>query len=888
MKRSLRSWLWRVPLDQEVDEELSLHIEMRTRELVERGMEPRAARDLVLSRIGDLGQLKRTCVDLGRKRDREMRLTERLEDLRNDVRFAIRQLRRAPGFTLVAALTLALGIGANSAIFALADATLLRPFPFPEADRLVMVWERFQTFNRVGVAPLNLDDWSERNRTFQLMAGMLPFPRTLTATNGTVEQISGAQVTREFFDVLGVKPIAGRTFLSTDSTTPPNTVVLSEGLWRTRFGGDLTLIGKAIRLGTESFTVIGVVPEQAQVASRANLWTPLAELPGMDRRGSHILMVIGRLKPGIAMPAAQSDLSSIASALATEFPATNKGRGATVEPLRSGLIGGELRLTAMMLLAVVGFVLLMCCANVANLLLARTNGRARELAVRAALGSGRRRITTQTLTESLVLAALGGALGVGIGVAILAAAPSLIPVGLLPSAVSLSFDARVAAFCATAASLVGLLFGLAPAWQASGMSLIQAIATDSRSTTKGGGRLRGILVAGEIAAAVLLLCGAGLLLRTLMAIENVDAGYGAHNVLTMRANLEYGLPTSRFPNEDALRRFFSAVEDEVQAIPGVRNVAWTSTLPLDGSAFGGFGFEIVGDEAPPATNRPMVDYQIVSPSYLRTLDIPIIAGRGFDARDTRDGVPVCLVSEAFVRRYMRGRNPLGMRVAVRPMRLGPERPIVREIVGVVGQVRSWPTEADDTNQLYVPVAQNAFSFAVLVVRPLSGPAEALAPAVKAAAARVDRTVALTNVRTMDQVAWDATARPRFRAVMVMTFAALALLLAMVGVFGVLSYSVQQRIREFGVRIALGASAGTILKMVLAGAARVIGAGALIGLVLAAILAQTIATFLFGVKPLDPLTFVAVVVVLGITAAVASLIPAYRAARVDPVVAFRSE
>jgi putative ABC transport system permease protein len=882
MKRSLRSWLWRVPLDQEVDEELALHIELRTRELVERGMDPQAARDLVLSRIGDLGQLKRTCVDLGRKRDREMRLTQRLEDLRNDVRFAIRQLRRAPGFTLVAALTLALGIGANSAIFALADATLLRPFPFPESDRLVMVWERFQTFDRSGVAPLNLDDWNVRNRTFQSMAGMISFPRNMATADGTIEQVSGAQVTRQFFDVLGVKPIVGRTFLPTDSTTPPNTVVLSEGLWRTRFGGDPTLIGKAIRLDTQSFTVLGVVPEQAQVM------TPLAELPGMDRRGLHIMLVIGRLRPGATMAAAQSDLSSIASALATEFPATNKGRGVTIDPLRSGLIGGDVRLTAMLLLAVVGFVLLMCCANVANLLLARTNGRSRELAVRAALGAGRNRITAQILTESLVLSTLGGALGLAIGYVILSAAPSVIPAGLLPSAVSLSFDARVVAFCAAAATLVGLLFGLAPAWHASGLSLIQAITTESRSTTKAGGRLRGVLVAGEIAAAVLLLCGAGLLLRTLMVIENADAGYRADSVLTMRATLEYGLPTSRFPNEDALRRFFSAVEDEVRAIPEVRSVGWTSTLPLDGSSFGSFAFQIVGDEAPPTTNRSFVDYQIVSPSYLRTLDIPIVAGRGFDDRDTRDGVPVCLVSESFVRRYLRGRNPLGIRVAVRPMRLGPEPPIVREIVGVVAQVRSWPTQTDDTNQLYVPVAQNAFSFASLVVRPRSGPAEALAPVVKAAASRVEHEVPFTNVRTMDQVAWDAMARPRFRAVMVMTFAALALLLAMVGVFGVLSYGVQQRTREFGVRIALGASGGTILKMVLANAARVIGAGALIGLVLAAMLAQSIAIFLFGVTPLDPLTFAGVVIVLGATAAIASLIPAYRASRIDPVVAFRSE
>jgi putative ABC transport system permease protein len=888
MKRSLRSWLWRVSIHQEVDEELEFHIEMRTRELIERGMDPATAREIVLSRIGDLGQLKRTCEDLGRKRDRDMRLTQRLEELRDDVRFAIRQLRRAPGFTFVAALTLALGIGANSAIFALADATLLRPLPFPEPERLVMIWERFQAFNRAAVAPLNLDDWSERNRTFQSMAGLMPYPRRLAAADGTIEEVSGAQVSRQFFDVLGVKPIVGRTFLPTDSTTPPDAVVLSEGLWRTRFGADRALIGKAIRLDTQTFIVLGVVPEQAQVALRANLWTTLAELPGMDRRSLHFLRVIGRLKPGVTMAAAQSDLSSIAAALEAELPATNKGRGITIDPLRSGLISGEVRLTAMLLLAVVGFILLMCCANVANLLLARTNGRSRELAVRAALGAGRRRITAQILTESLVLAALGGALGLGIGFAILTAAPSQIPVDLLPSVVRLSFDARVAAFCAATASLIGLLFGLAPAWHTSGMSLVQALMADGRSTTKGGGRLRSLLVVGEIAAAVLLLCGAGLLLRTLLAVENVDAGYRADNVLTMRANLEYGLPTSRFPNEDALRRFFDAIENEVQTIPGVRSVAWTSTLPLEGSSFGGSPFEIVGDETPPTTNRPMVDYQIVSPSYLRTLDIPIVAGRGFDERDTRDSVPVCLVSEAFVRRYMRGRNPLGMRVAVRPMRLGPEQPIVRAIVGVVGQVKSRPTETDDISQLYVPVAQNAFSFAALVVRPRSGPAEALAPAVRAAAARVDPTVAFGAVRTMDQVAREATARPRFRAVMVMTFAALALLLAMVGVFGVLSYDVQQRIREFGIRIALGATASSILRMVLGSAARVLAAGTLIGLVLAALLAQSIATFLFGVKPFDPLTFTGVVVVLGITAAVASLIPAHRASRVDPVVAFRNE
>jgi putative ABC transport system permease protein len=817
-----------------------------------------------------------------------MRLTRWLEELRDDVTFAARQFRAAPGFTLVAVVTLALGIGANSAMFALADATLLRPFPFPEADRLAMVWETFQSFPRTAVSWHNFRDWDERNRTFQTMAGVFVYARRLTAADGSVEQVPATQVTDRYFDVLGVRAIVGRTFLPSDVALPPNVTVISEGLWRTRFGADPGLVGRTIQIDGQAFTVVGVVPEEAQILNPSSLWTVWAELPGMDARGLRFMRVVGRLKPGVTLEAAQSDMTSIAESLAQEFPATNKGRGATVDPLRRGLIGPDVRLMSMLFLGVVGFVLLMCCANVANLLLARASGRARELAVRSALGAGRRRIVTQILTESLVLSALGGLLGLGVGAAILRAAPALIPPGVLPSAVTLAFDARVAAFCASTAFLIGLLFGLAPAWQASGTALVQIIGSESRTSTRGGGRLRSLLVAGEVAAAVLLLCGAGLLLRTLVVLDNVDAGYRADDALTMSVSLEYGLPSSRFPNEASLSRFFETVEQEVACLPGVRSVAWTSGLPLSGSTLGGFGFEIVGEEPPPGANRPTADYQLVSPGYFQTLEIPVLAGRTFTNRDTAASTPVCLVSRAFVERYLRGRDPLGMRIAIRPMQIGPATPIVREIVGVVGQVKSLASEAVEAAQVYVPIAQNAFAFAALVVTPTAGPAAALAPAVRAAAARVDRGVPFTQVRTLDDVARAGTARYRFRAEMVVTFAALALLLAMVGVFGVLAYSVQQRTREFGVRIALGANAVSVMRLVLGNAGRVIAAGTVVGLAAAAFFARSISAFLFGVQPLDPITFGTVALVLVATAGLAVAAPAWRATRVDPVTAFRDD
>ena len=888
MKRSLRSWLWRIPLDQEVDEEIAFHIEMRTRELVAKGLDGKTAREVVLARIGDTGRLRRTCVDLGRKRDRDMRLTQWLDEFRTDVSGALRQMKASPGFAIVAALTLALGIGANSAMFAVADATLLRPLPYADADRLVVIAEIMRDGGRNGANPLDFVDWSERNRTFEAMAGVMSGQTSIAGEDGVAQSVQTQAVTARFFDVLGVTPIAGRTFQPGDERVMSDVVVLGEGLWRSHLGGDTAAIGQPVRLGGRAFTVIGVVPASFQFdipgfpsLGPSQAWTilnpPRSRAPA--ERYPHYLPVIGRVKPGVTIDAARSEMAAISAALAEELPATNKGHRATVDPLRDRLASRELRLTSLLLFGVVGFVLLMCCANVANLLLARASARARELAVRSALGAGRQRIVRQLLTESLVLAALGGLLGMAAGAAILEAAPSVIPPGLLPQSVPLAFDQRVLTFSVATAFVVAILYGLVPAWHATSKSLGHVMSLDSRTATGGSSRLRRGLAIAEVAVAVLLLCGAGLLLRTLLTLQDVDPGHQAGELLTAGVSPGFG----RTP--DAMRQFYARIEREVRGAPGVRDVAWGSAMPFDG-LFWLQAFDIDGDPPRAPTDRDLTGYQIVSPSYFRLLGVPVLEGRAFTDADTDNTPQVAVVDEAFVRRYLHGRTPIGTRVSVNAM-IQPPQAVLREIVGVVKHIKERPDEPEAQPHLFVPLAQNSWALATLVVQPGSGRADAIAPAVRAAVARVEPDRPLV-FRTLATIQAQATSRPRFRAVLVGAFASLALSLALVGVFGVLAHSVQQRTREFGVRIALGASAGGVLRLVIASAGGVIGIGIAIGLIAAGLLSRSISTFLFGVQPLDPTTFLLVPLVLLVTAALAVAVPAIRATRVDPAVAFRAE
>jgi putative ABC transport system permease protein len=800
-----------------------------------------------------------------------------------DVRYAARSLRRAPGFTTVTVIVLAAGIGANSAMFSLVDAALVKPLPFTQSDRLVMLWERSTRFAHNRVSPLNFLDWSEQQQAFASIAAISGGGRTLTGSGGDAERIPGQAVTWQFFEVLGIRPIAGVTFTAEDAANRRTLVVLSERLWQNRFGGDRAIVGRAITLDGQPYTVAGVVPAGSQILYQADMWTLFAVRRSPEQRRQHYMQVIGRLKPGATLEQAKADMAGVADRIAIASPETNKGWGVTIEPLRDAIVGPELRATSLVLAGVVGFVLLMACANVANLLLARGLGRSREIAVRAALGGSRRRIVQQLLTESVLLAAIGGACGVAVAWAAVRAAPSLLPPGTLPQAIELAFDARVAGVAALLTFGTALLFGLVPAWQASAVPLAEMTSAGGRGSTRRAGGLRAALVVGEVAAAVLLLAGAGLLVRTLIALNENDPGFRAERVLTMQV----GLPLNRYGSVEKLLTFYQDAEREVSAIPGVTSAAFGGSLPLDGWDIGQ-GFSVVGD--PPIEQSRMLSahYQIVGAGYFRTLGIDLVRGRAFDEHDTSRAQQVCIVNEEFVRRHLNGREPIGMRLDVQSMDIkGGPTPVTREIVGVMRQVAEQPGEKERAVEIYVPIAQNPWFSASLAVRTAGEPMSFL-PAVKAAIARVDKDQPLTRIRTLEEVAAEATSQPRFRAELVGMFAMLALALAAVGIFGVLAFSVGQRTREFGIRVALGARSHDVLRLVLGGALKMTGAGVAIGLAAAALLTRLLGTLLFAVQPIDPITYAATAAVLGAAALLACALPAWRAIRVNPAVTLRHD
>ncbi len=797
--------------------------------------------------------------------------------LAHDCRFGLRSLRRSPGFTSMATLVLALGIGACTAIFSLLDAALLRPLPFADPDALVMLWERAPRYAHNRVAPLNFLDWSEQQQSFAALAAVAGGSRTLTEAGARPERIPGQSVTSEFFEVFRIRPIAGRTFTADDARDRAKVVVLSERLWRTRFGGDPAIVGRALTFDNDPTTVIGIVSGDFQILFRADMWSLFVPRRSPEQRRQHYLQVVGRLQDGVSIDRARTDMGAIADRIAAASPDTNRGWGVAMEPLRHAVVGADLRTTTLVLAGVVGFVLLMACANVANLLLARGLGRSRELAVRAAIGGTRARIVRQLLVETLLVTSLGGAAGLLIAWAAVRAAPAVLPPDTLPQSIVMRIDARLSAVAVALTAAAALLAGLAPAWHASRASIAGALGSGGRTATRGGTRLRSMLVVGEIAAAVLVLSGAGLLIRTLAAMNDVDPGYRAKHVLTGSISLPFNV----YDSAERMAAFYAAAERELAAIPGVASAAFGGSLPLDGWDIGQ-GFEIVGDPPLDNANTPAAHYQIVSPSYFQTLGLDVVRGRGFTSFDSARTQLVCIVSEEFVRRYLAGREPIGMLVKVQSMDLkGGPTPVVREIVGVARQVVERAGEKERGVQLYVPIAQNPWFSASIALR-TDGEPLALAAPMNAAIAKVDKTQPVTRIRSMDEVAAESTSQPRFRAQVVGVFAAVALLLAAVGIFGVLAYSVGQRAREFGIRVALGARSLDVMHLVLRGAVGMTMIGTAIGLAAAAALARFLATLLYGVQPIDPPTFLFAAGVLLASALAASALPVWKATRVAPV------
>jgi putative ABC transport system permease protein len=770
-------------------------------------------------------------------------------------------------------------------LFSVVDAAVLRPLPFYRPGELVTLWEKppGNGLKRVYHAtPLDFQDWHDQNTVFSGLAALSGASRTLTGRDGA-ELIPGQSVTREFFSVLGVPLVVGRAFQEQDERTKANVVMLSEKIWRTRFGSDPNLLGHTIPLDGEPFTVIGIVPARVQVFYEADLWTLYVVKRSPEQRSMHYLKVVGRLKPGVTVGQARTGMARVADGIARLFPETNKDWGITIETLHESVVGKELRSTTLVLGGVVAFVLLMACANVANLMLARGASRTREMAVRTALGAGRLELVRQLLSESLVLAAIGGASGLTLAWALIRAAERVVPAGTMPVGVTISVDARVAAFTAAITLLTGVLFGLAPVWQVSRRGVTDGLRSGGRGASGGHSRLLGGLAMVEIAIAVLVVTGAGLFARTLYRLTEVDPGYRADRVLTARAVL----PLARYRTPERALEFYEAAQREMESLPGVRSASFGGSLPLSGWDIGQ-GFKVVGDPPVPRDRLEAVHYQIVGARYFETLGIPLLAGRAFDERDRKGVQEVAIVNQEFARRYLRGRPPVGMHIAVHAMDPGGPKMVEREIVGVVGQVRVDSLgEPVNTIEVYVPITQNPWYSASIAVRAAGNP-DTMAPALRAAVARVDRELAVTQVRTMDEIANENVARPRFRARLLAGFALLALLLAAAGIFGVLAFSVSQRKREFGIRMAVGAQATAVLAMVLARGLKIAAGGIALGLAGAALVARAASTLLFGVQPLDSASYGFAAVLLAGVALAAGAVPALRAARVDPSVTLREE
>jgi predicted permease len=875
--RQLRAWIVRLggvfareADDKEVTEELESHLQMHMEDNLRAGLAPEEARRQALIKLGGVEQTKEEW--------RRQRGVPMLEDLWKDLRYGARMMARQPGFTIVAVLTLALGIGANTAIFSVVNSVLLRPLPYQDADRLVWLWDSNPSSGqlRSPSSGPNFDDWRRHSSSFEYMAAFTGWSFNLTGA-GEPERLQGVMASPELFPMLGIKPVLGRTFTPEEEGAGSHRVVMiSQGLWQRRFGGDPGVLGGPVTLNGESYTIIGVTPPDFRLPYPAEVWTPLALDVLRPGRGSHFISVLARLKPGVSIGQAQADMDDITAELGRQHPGTNTGWGVELQPLHERLVG-EAEQALWLLLVAVGLVLLIACVNVANLLLARASTRRKEVAIRTALGAGRARLTRQFLTEVMLVALAGGGCGLLLaywGVDLLVA---LNPRDL-PRAEEVGLDSRVLCFTLAVSVLTGLGFGLVPAVLGSKVDLHESLKEGSRSATTGRrrGRVQGLLVVSEIALAVVLLVGAGLMVKSLLRLTEVDLGFDPEGVLTMHISL----PQAKYSERESQAAFYEVLLQRVRNLPGVQAAGTVSPLPLTG----GSNQEIFVEGRPlPVPNQGYItNLQLCSPDYFGAMRIPLMKGRFFDERDTDKSRPIVIINETFARRFWPDEDPLGKRISFS----GPEGSW-SEIVGVARDTRHQRLDSEVGLQTYRPYSQSPIPYAALVTKLNSDPS-ALASSIKREVLGLDASLPVYSVRPMREVISRTLAPRRLQMTVLGVFAAIALTLAAVGIYGVMSYTVSQRAHEIRIRMALGAQVGDVVKLVIGQGMRLALSGLVLGLVCAFGLTRLIESLLFGVSATDPLTYIEIAFLLTAVAFTACYLPARRATRVDQLVSMRYE
>ena len=859
-------------VDQEFSEEIQAYLDMLTEENLRQGQSPQEARRNALIELGGVEQVE--------ERVREIRMGRFIETVWRDIRTGVRALVHTPGFTFVAVLALALGIGTNTAIFSIVNGVLLRPLPFPDAERLVY-FESIKPDRAIRDGHISMPDfvdWQSQADAFDSLTLIYVARIILTGDDAEPEFIPFSVVPIDFFRTMGVNPIMGRMFVKEDRAKGAQPVaIISYGLWQRRFGANPNVLGNPITLGGTRCLIVGVMPAGFDYyPSKIQVWTPLYISPN-GRRDNRMFRAIGRLKPWATIAGAQSQLDTINARLQQQYVETNAGWSVRLHNLQAWTTK-DIRTSLLLLLGAVGFVLLIACANIANLLLARATSRRKEIAVRTALGAGRWRIVRQLLTESSLLAITGGVVGLALSILLTKLLIAISPADLARLD-QVGLDARVLGFTVGVVGLVGLLFGLAPALQASKLDLNDVLKEGGRGTREGRARnrMRAILVVSEIALSLLLLIGAGLLVKSFMVLRDVDAGFDPHNVLTMYI----GLPGTRYKAEQQAT-FFRELTKRASALPGVESAGATTVIPLGGVP--GYGRSFVPEGRPLVPEESFqTEFIVLAGDYFQTMRIPVKAGRTFTDYDTAETGPVVIINETAARRVFPGQDPIGKRIIV-----WRDEKFAREIVGVVGDVKATALDEEVACQIYVPHAQDSgWGTLGLAVRTKGDP-EALTSQVRGVILSLDKDQPAFGIKTMDQAFSESVAKIRLIVLLFGVFSVLALLLATIGIYGVIAYSVAQRTHEIGIRLALGAQRRDVLRMIVTQGMILSLIGAVLGLVGAFALTRVMRSLLYGVSTTDPLIFIGVSLLLTVVALLASYIPARRATKVDPMIALRYE